>query len=226
MKVRSRKVRASIAVAAVVALGLMSAAAGTARASVKPPADYVVASFSFDTNFGAPALFTSVDGALCLPPALESCFVAVPLLDFSPLTTSGQTIWTDAASPNFGAIVGELTDGDSGLMSWALTAPMGVAGVSIVGQSELDLFDDQVGPTGVDLAGYRIDRIGLRVDSISFESSGGTFTTFTFSGAFLFEGRIASKDACKNGGWQSLHGPGGSSFENQGQCIHLVNTGN
>jgi hypothetical protein len=225
MKARSGKVRASIAVAALVALGLlglMSAAASTARASAKPPADYVVASLSFETNFGAPALFTSVDGALCLPPALESCLAGVPLLDFSPLTTSGKTIWTDATSPNFGAIVGELTDGDSGLMSWALIAPMGVAGASIVGQSELDLFDDQVGPSGVDLAGYRIDRIGLRVDSISFDSPGGTFTTFTFSGAFLFEGRIASKDACKNGGWQSLHGPGGSSFENQGQCIRLV----
>jgi hypothetical protein len=234
MKVRSRNVCASIAVAAVGALGLLgllSATASTARASVKPPPDYVVASISFEANFGVPVVFTSVDGALCLPPALESCFVGVPLLVFSSLTTSGTTIWTDPSRPNFDAIVGELTDGDSGLMSWALIAPMGVAGASIVAQSERDLFDDQVGPSGVDLAGYRIDRIGLRVDSISFDSPGtnpngdGIWTSFAFEGAFLFEGRIASKEACKGGGWQSLHGPGGRRFENQGQCIQLVNTG-
>ena len=34
-----------------------------------------------------------------------------------------------------------------------------------------------------------------------------------------------SKDACKNGGWQSLYGNGGAPFSNQGQCIQYFNTG-
>jgi hypothetical protein len=230
MKLRVRDVRLNVAVAAVVALGLlglMSATASTARAAVKPPpADYVVASFSVETNFGTSALFTSVDGSLCLPPSLppESCLFGVPLLLFPSLTKSGETVWTDAASANFEAIVEELTNGEPGLLSWALIAPGGVAGVSIVGQSELALFDDQVGPSGVDLAGYTIDRIGLRVDSISFTPT-GSGTSFAFSGAFLFEGKIASKEVCMNGGWQSLQGPGGAVFHNQGECIQLVNTG-
>jgi hypothetical protein len=35
----------------------------------------------------------------------------------------------------------------------------------------------------------------------------------------------ASKDACKNGGWMTLHRADGSSFNNQGDCIQYVNTG-
>jgi hypothetical protein len=34
-----------------------------------------------------------------------------------------------------------------------------------------------------------------------------------------------SKDACKNGGWQTLRRADGSSFKNQGDCIQYVNTG-
>ena len=33
------------------------------------------------------------------------------------------------------------------------------------------------------------------------------------------------KDACKNGGWQTLYGTGGTPFKNQGQCIQYANTG-
>jgi hypothetical protein len=34
-----------------------------------------------------------------------------------------------------------------------------------------------------------------------------------------------SKDACKNGGWQTLYGTGGTTFKNQGDCIQYFNTG-
>lgn len=37
--------------------------------------------------------------------------------------------------------------------------------------------------------------------------------------------KATSKDACKNGGWQSLARAGGSPFKNQGDCIQYVNTG-
>ena len=35
----------------------------------------------------------------------------------------------------------------------------------------------------------------------------------------------ASKDACKNGGWQTLYGNGGTPFKNQGQCVQYFSTG-
>ena len=35
-----------------------------------------------------------------------------------------------------------------------------------------------------------------------------------------------SKDACKDGGWMTLHRADGSSFSNQGDCVSYVNTGN
>jgi hypothetical protein len=35
----------------------------------------------------------------------------------------------------------------------------------------------------------------------------------------------ASRDACKDGGWQTLARADGSSFKNQGDCIQYVNTG-
>ena len=43
--------------------------------------------------------------------------------------------------------------------------------------------------------------------------------------AFIFEGVIANSEVCKNGGWRSLHGPGGIGFHNQGECIQFVNNG-
>ena len=35
----------------------------------------------------------------------------------------------------------------------------------------------------------------------------------------------SDRDACKNGGWQTLTRADGSSFKNQGDCIQYVNTG-
>jgi hypothetical protein len=38
--------------------------------------------------------------------------------------------------------------------------------------------------------------------------------------------RVATnKEACKNGGWQTLKRADGSAFKNQGDCIQYVNTG-
>jgi hypothetical protein len=35
-----------------------------------------------------------------------------------------------------------------------------------------------------------------------------------------------STDACKDGGWMTLHRADGSSFSNQGDCVSYANTGN
>lgn len=211
------------AVALAALLSLIGATTGTASAASGSPADYTVASFSVETDGGVAAVVTSFDGGLCPLPPSESFSCPAPMLVFPELTTSGTTIWTDAGSPNFQTLVNELTNGESDVMSSDLLAKAGstVAVTSVTSSSERDFLDGQVGPSGVDLAGYTIDRIGLRADEVSLNYE-GTFTDFVFRGTFLFKGRIASADVCKNGGWRSLHGPGGSSFENQGQCVSLV----
>lgn len=232
----ARRKGLACAVACATALALTSlttATTGTASAASGSPADYTVASFSFETHSGVAAVITSFDGGLCPVPPSESLFCPAPRLVFPGFTTSGTTIWTDANSPNFQTIVDELTNGESDVMSWDLIARAGSTDVaeSATSGTERDFLDGQVGPSGVDLAGYTIDRIGLRADEVLLDSPGsdpnhnGIWTDFVFRGTFLFEGRIASADACKNGGWQSLHGPDGTSFHNQGQCIRLVRTG-
>jgi hypothetical protein len=217
--------RLSAAAVAIALLTVIGATTGTARAAAGSESDYTVASFSIESHAGLGALITSWNGVLCLVPPEESCFSGLPELVFPGLTSSGMTVWTDPSSPNFTAIVDELTNGHPGLLSWSIEAPITGVGAGIGAVSERDLLDDQVGPSGVDLAGYRIDRIGLRADTVTFEYPGGVFTNYVFRGTFLFEGGIATKDVCKSGGWRSLHGPGGSNLDNQGQCIGLVNTG-
>jgi hypothetical protein len=93
--------------------------------------------------------------------------------------------------------------------------------------TEQGLLDGQVGPSGVDLAGYTIDRIGLRIDAVSLTTSPTNLgeTDWNLSATILFEGTIASTSSCKKGGWQSLHGPNDRLFGNQGDCIQFVNTG-
>jgi hypothetical protein len=226
------------AVASASALALAAfttATTGTARASSNVPADYVVASFPVaEGSQGIASLFTYMEAELCLPPppseiGLEFCD-SLPNLLISPLVANGTTTWTDGSNPYFDNIVSEITNGVSGPLEAEVRASNGAFGSSYTA-TELDLFGDQVGPSGVDLAGYRIDRIGFRVDEITIDSPGsdpngdGIWTDFSLRGAFVFEGTIASRKACKNGGWRSLHGPGGSSFKNQGECIDFVDTG-
>jgi hypothetical protein len=226
------------AVAGASALALAAfttATTGTARASSNAPADYVVASFPVDEGRGGTqAVFTQLEAKVCLPPppspiGFRDCN-HLPSLVISPLGVSGTVTWTDGSSPYFENIVSAITDGVPGYIEAADTDPVGFV-QSIHAASEPQFFGAQVGPSGVDLAGYAIHRIGFRVDSISIESPGtdpngdGNWTDFSLSGAFLFEGTIANSEACRNGGWQRLHGPGGSSFMTQGQCIHFVNTG-
>jgi hypothetical protein len=213
-------------------IGLLAVApTGTATASPPQPSNYVVASIPVDEGAGFPVLFTHLDGRLCLPPLppLIGLCSDLPSLLFSPIASSG-TIWTDASSPNFGLIVNELTNGTLGGFGWEITHP-GCCGGLANNDGEAVLLGDQVGPSGVDLAGYTVERIGFRVDSVTFDSPGedgngdGIWTDFRLRGAFVFEGRIASMQACMAGGWQHLHGPEGSSFSNQGQCIRLVAAG-
>jgi hypothetical protein len=233
VKVGSRRVFARIAVATVAAFGLlMATAAGTARAA-NPPADYVVAQVPMSNAGGSNAVENVVQILFCIDNDFQNCLTHSDSLTF-PLIgigSAGSTIEVDTSSPGFAAVVAQLTDGALDQIGYIGGTPNYVAGPGWFISPEPDFFGTQVGPSGIDLAGYAIDKIGFRVDSISLASPGsdpngdGIWTDFSISGAFLFEGRIASKEVCMNGGWQSLHGPGGAAFHNQGECIQLVNTG-
>jgi hypothetical protein len=172
-----------------------SVAAGTAPA-------YVVAAVPAGTESGFRGIASSAEVRFCLPVILNTgpttCLdLFGPTLFFAPLTASsaGTIIWADASTPAFGHVVAAITDGVNGFISWAWLVgqpPLGGFGTTM---PEAVFFG--AGSGGVDLAGYTIERIGLRLDAISFESPGedpngdGIWTDSEFQGAFLFEGRIA-----------------------------------
>lgn len=61
-----------------------------------------------------------------------------------------------------------------------------------------------------------------QLDGLRIELTDGSVATVNFE-AF---GNIArDKDACKNGGWQTLVRANGTPFKNQGACVSYVNTG-
>lgn len=60
-----------------------------------------------------------------------------------------------------------------------------------------------------------------QLDGLRIELTDGSVANINFE---PFE-VATSKDACKNGGWLTLHRANGSTFRNQGDCIQYVNTG-
>lgn len=205
---------------------VVALASGTARAS-DGSANYVVAEAPVTLGGGTTATFTQLDVQLCINNNLTTACPDHPLdtVTFSGVSpaTVGTTIWTDARSSNFQQLVSGLTNGtlDQVQIISVFVPSGGGAGID---ELEPQFFGDQVGPSGVDLSGYTIDRIGFRIDTLSFFQV-GSFFDIAGSGTFIFEGRIASPQACMDGGWRSLRGPSGTAMSNQGQCIQLVNTG-
>lgn len=99
----------------------------------------------------------------------------------------GQTIYRDAADPQFAAFVAHLTNGIDNLCTANTFG-------STYGRSESDIFGDVPGGNGIDLAGFQVDKVGLRVDAISIVSPGidpnndGRWTDASGQLSFLFEG--------------------------------------
>jgi len=213
--------------AAGVALGLANATS----AKSSPVSDYLIAEAPIVSAGGAPTVSAGLEVSLCVidlsalgncfpPPAMNSIvFIANPAV-------SGTTIWLQPTDLNFDEVASRFTNGSlDQVQYWTTTVPAsGGAGSILIEQG---LLDGQVGPSGVDLAGYTIDRIGLRIDSVSLTAPPANpgETDWTLSAAILFEGTIASTSSCKKGGWHSLHGPNDRLFGNQGDCIQFVNTG-
>jgi hypothetical protein len=217
-------------IAGLLVLVVAPAVSAGAGASPNRASDYVVAEVPFATSGGLAAVVTQEAVQLCIQPSIDTgiCDPA-----FSPIDAAsvGRTIWTDentsnglmlffSGSPNFDGFVASITNGFNDWMDVS-DAFGGVGG------PESDFFGSQVGPSGVDLYGYAIHRVGLRVDSASFDTPGsnpngnGNWTDYALQGTFVFEGTIANPSACGNGGWRYLHGPDETPFRSHLDCVNF-----
>lgn len=194
------------------------------------PVSYVVASVARTDDWASLSAIRVTD--LSMTPGLGiDCgqLGPHPQLLFAPISAAseGTTIWVDASAPGFSEITTRFTDGlDRGGCTELLVGHPSL-GYSEPGWSESAFFKGQAGPSGVDLAGYTLTRIGLQVTqamatAVFDPASGLTQYSFAFAGTYLFEGTISSPSACKNGGWKALHGPSGTTFRNQGECIAVA----
>jgi hypothetical protein len=214
-----------IPIAVVVALTLVTyggAGVGTATASPQIAASSTVAVLPVTHTVGRPGLFDSVTVTLCLiegpNPEFPCLLFSTTQIAFGPIdaSASGTTLWADSDTPGFNEFASRITDGVPNWL-WIVFRPTGSVGGGTIRSYEL--------------AGFVIDRIGLRVDAIAFDSeidpdTGMYFTFFSFQGAIVFEGRpkVAAptdKDQCKNDGWQTFTDP---SFKNEGDCVSFVAT--
>jgi hypothetical protein len=235
MNANSRQAIARTGPVLVLALLAFSTAATVGLASASPPpqpSDYTLAEVPFHTAGGDAVVGTELRILFCIDNDSQHCSThPLESLTFPAVTlaSAGSTIWADSSGPGLNNVIAELTDGGLDLLGFL--ARVNVSGPGWTIQGEPDFFGAQVGPSGIDLSGYAIHRIGFRVDAVSIDSPGedpngdGVWTDFSLSGAFVFEGTISSSAACKDDGWQSLRGPDGTTFENQGRCVQFATTG-
>jgi hypothetical protein len=215
---------------ACILLGLLFFALAPSVAAAPVSSDYLIVEIPFSSAGGSALITSDVKLVFCIDNDSQNCSThPLESLTFAPATPAsvGTTIWA-ANDAGFQGVTAQLTDGSVDLVGYV--AILDPSGPGWFVQSEPDLFDRSTGVGGVDLSGYWIDRIGFRVDSLTLNSPGenpngdGIWTDYSISGAYVIEGTVASSEACKNGGWQDLHGPDGA-FANQGECIQLVKTG-
>ena len=166
-----------VATIALVAVGLIGVE--------NPAKSETLATWQQSLNSGRYGIFTDVPVDLG---DVVSYFDSDPFLPWL-LTNSdvGQTIYRDATDPQFAAFVANLTNGiDNTLVFNTSNAGSG--------STESGIFGGVLGGNGVDLAGFQIDKVGLRVDSLSIVSPGsnpngdGQWTDTSGQISFLFEG--------------------------------------
>ncbi len=221
-----------------IAVGLPTSAGAAGRPAAG--SDYVVAEVpSISMGGGANVVVSQVDHQICVNP--PPAFVCLPSWTGISVADEGTTLWVDATSPtdvndfeftpgvtSFEDFVGYITNGDP---DWIVSGLMMGGGAGGAGEPEATFFDGAAGPSGVDLAGYVIDRIGFRVDSISIDSPGtdpngdGVWTDASLSGTYVFEGHIANAGACARDGWESLHAADGGTFSSLVACARYAVSG-
>ena len=223
-------------VAAVISTtAFLAVAASWSGAATTGSANYVIAEIRFSESGGVGELLTQIDQEIeaCLDPDLALGYLCKFAPDGGPLQftiqpgDAGTTLWEDPSTARLESFVRIITNGRANLISQDI-----LSWASVRWADEAQFFGSQAGPSGTDLQGYEISRVGVRIDDIVLQSPGsdpngdGIWTDYALRGAFTFEGHIADKAACKTGdGWKRLVGPGGAHFATQGDCIQSVLSG-
>ena len=222
----------ALATAIAAALGSAVLAGGAGATTSAQSTDSVIATGTYFGSGGLGYIDDHLNASLCFNPSIDT-YTCVPT--FGPLTEAavGATTWKDATSPAVGPSPGEAPGSSidfrafvayltNGRPDWILeTFYLGTASTGGAAISEQSFLGSSVGPNGLDLQGYIIDRIGLRIDALTISTPGsdpngdGIWTDSAMRATVLFEGRPFNKDDCKDDGWRGY-------FENQGACIKFV----
>lgn len=153
----------------------------------------IVASMAFPgLGFATPIQIASTTGSVSY--GTGGVFASVPLYygdlegryDSDPfffwtLTAAdmGTTIYRDATDPKFAAFVANLTNG---IDDWLVSD-----GVIYSGERESNVFGGVAGGNGIDLAGFSVARIGVRVDTLSIVSPRPDWTDVEATLTMVFE---------------------------------------
>ena len=236
MKKRIAVTLAAIAASAVV----VATTTSPANAAANAPPDYVVAEAPTPQwiGGGGNAIVSYLEYQVCINNTIDT-YICAPVFSPTTVARAGDTIWIDSTTPpgknlmvaigmeegipSFADFVAYVTNGEADGIWHALQMAGGGGGGT--GRSEAEFFGSAAGPSGFDLYGYAIHRIGLRIDAITIESPGsdpngdGNWTDYSFRGTLVFEGTIASPRACTGDGWRGLRGPDGTQFESLTDCV-------
>ena len=137
---------------------------------------------------------------------LQSCLYTVPSCNYSPvLTPSPVGNWTHVAETYDGTTLNGYVNGNL-VLTWTVSTSLG--------NEAGDIFLGAAPGNG----GYQF--YGL-LDEVQIYDG-----ALTAAQVYLLANPVPTdKNQCKNGGWQFLERPNGTTFSNQGLCIQYVNTG-
>jgi len=185
----------------------------------------VPVSMAFGTNIVAPRWEVRLDTCANPPPCPVDVDFTVGEIQSG---SAGAILWADQSSAGFRTLTAYLTDGTSNLLGWGVLAPISpsfAVGTESFTTESMFLNSD---PSGSDLQGWSLSRIGFAVEAATIDSPGqdlnhdGIWTDVNVSGKFLFEALLFDHKDCMDDQWRTLRRPDLSPFRNLGECISYV----
>lgn len=208
---------------------VLGSASAFADKPLPTPPEFRTAVHNFDLGCGMATASTTAlfryEVCECIGPCTSpGKLVACDLLDavIAPGDVGKIIRWSERM-PAFAPITTRLTDGNDSFIDYGYGSTTFPA--CATGMEEIDYFRGQAGANGIDLAGATISSISLQFSTISIQQSPAfPWTDLRFVGNVSYN-RPATREACINGGWQTVVRSNGTTFKNQGDCVSFVNTG-
>ncbi|MDI6694215.1 MAG: hypothetical protein QME21_04135 [Anaerolineales bacterium] len=209
----------SLTIALLVAL--FSTGAGPVSEFQEPAQEFLIARVPFQLQY----CFYSFTDQLQFDLGIYSTPLNIvePQLYFSE-SDAGATLWyPPPPESNIDEVISLLTNGEPNLMYVSISNRLTGQGSGTGNMYEQKFFGSQVGPNGVDLGGFDIHRVGVTFKKVDlYDIPSGTCYNMRF--AVLFT-QVATREACRYGGWRYLKRMDGSSFADQKACVLYVYTG-